>query len=579
MRTRQVLATIGKVVCWLAGAGCAPGSEPLSASHGKRPQCEGLAGPANAFPADRGPVPEARGQDSRPAFRKRKRGRALRALPSNSPAAFGTPIEMISTRTLVLYDDAGAWGSLGELYALAAGHLASHFGTWSAMRVADYQPGDMLRFTATIYIGSTYDQPLPVAFLDDVLSDARPVVWMYDNIWQLANRAQGFAGTYGWDPWDFDTGPIDTVLYKGVTLSREATNGSGIMRYRTVDPARASVLASAVRADGTSLPWALRAKNLTYIGEIPFTYIDETDRYLAFCDLLFDALAPATPELHQALVRIEDVSAKSSPAALMAIADYLHGEGVPFSIALIPLYVDPRGVANGGVPERVPLSSAPAVVGAIEYMIARGGTVVMHGYTHQYEDEDNPYTGVSAADFEFWRAHVDAADYVVYDGHVGLDSPSWAATRVSDAFQEITSAGLSAPTIFEYPHYAGSATDSQVIVHSLSTAFHRGLYFGGTLSGAVDESRTLGQFFPYVVRDIYGFRLLPETLGAYVPVGYNHHPSRLATDIVAAAEAQRVIRDNVAGFYFHPFEPLAALQSIVQGLEAAGYTFVSPADL
>jgi len=51
------------------------------------------------------------------------------------------------------------------------------------------------------------------------------------------------------------------------------------------------VLAECVRADNTTFPWAVRSGNVTYIGEIPFAYMTEGDRYLIFCDLLFDALA------------------------------------------------------------------------------------------------------------------------------------------------------------------------------------------------------------------------------------------------------------------------------------------------
>ena len=47
------------------------------------------------------------------------------------------------------------------------------------------------------------------------------------------------------------------------------------------------------RAPGTAtIPWAIRSSNLTYIGEIPLTYMNETDRYLAFSDLLFSVLEP-----------------------------------------------------------------------------------------------------------------------------------------------------------------------------------------------------------------------------------------------------------------------------------------------
>src|SRR5262249_23843259 len=159
----------------------------------------------------------------------------------------------------------------------------------------------------------------------------------------------------------------------------------------------------------TTFPWALRSKNLTYVGEIPFAYMTANDRYLAFADFLFDALAPATAERHRALVRIEDVSAVEDPAALRAIADYLSSQMIPFSVAVIPKYVDPLGVYNDGVPETHRLSAFGSVTNALRYMMLKGGKLIMHGDTHQYSNVANPYDGVSADDVEFYRTHIDAA--------------------------------------------------------------------------------------------------------------------------------------------------------------------------
>jgi len=53
---------------------------------------------------------------------------------------------------------------------------------------ASYKTGQLKQYTAAIYIGSTYDEPLPTAFLDDVYGATTPVIWAYDNIWQLTAR-------------------------------------------------------------------------------------------------------------------------------------------------------------------------------------------------------------------------------------------------------------------------------------------------------------------------------------------------------------------------------------------------------
>jgi uncharacterized protein YdaL len=349
------------------------------------------------------------------------------------------------------------------------------------------------------------------------------------------------------------------------------------MEPSALDPTRATVLATAVRADGTTLPWALRARNLTYIGEIPFAYIEGEDRYLAFCDLLFDALEPEAAERHRALVRIEDVSAETDPEALAALGDLLISEGVPFSIALIPLNLDPLGVYSGGEPTAAGLVDRPELLAVVQSLAAQGATIVMHGYTHQYRDVPNPYSGASADDFEFFRAHVDGSDNVIYDGPVEEDPATWAHERVDAGLVELNTAAIAAPTIFEYPHYAGSAADSRALAQRFGTVYHRGLYFGGGLTGGPDvPGHMLGQFFPYPVTDVFGWRVIPENIGNYEPEPFNNHPARLVPDLLRTAEANLVVRDGFASFYFHPYHGVSLLRELVQGIRARGYTFVSP---
>lgn len=510
---------------------------------------------------------------------------AFAAKPSRPKPTPTTP----AATTLVLYDTSGAFGHLGELYAMQTANLVSHFGTWKAEPVSAYTAGKMSAYKAVVYIGSTYDEPLPQAFLDDVIGGQTPVLWMYDNIWHLGARA-GFAEKYGWTPSTFDTSEVLKVRYKGQELTRHPANAGGIMTYGLFDSTRVTTVAEAVRTDGTSFPWAVRSQNLTYIGELPFAYMTERDRYLIFSDMLFDLLAPQTTERHRALVRLEDVGPDADPNALRAIADYLHSEGVPFSVATYTVYKDPKGFYNGGVPEEIRLRDRPDVVDALKYMVSKGGTLLMHGYTHQYGDAgnpliNNPYNGVSGDDFEFFTAHVDEQNYVRYDGPVPEDSTRWALDRVDAATREYKAVGLGTPTIFEFPHYAGSAVDYKAIGSRFSTRYERGLYFGGVLSGApVDHSRMVGQFFPYVVTDVYGTKVLPENMGDYSPQEYNNHPARFPADLVENARANLVVRDGFASFFFHPFLAtqegnVESLRQIVEGVKSLGYTFVPATSL
>ena len=198
----------------------------------------------------------------------------------------------------------------------------------------------------------------------------------------------------------------------------------------------------------------MRVGRVTFVAEVPFTYTGFDDRYLAVADLLFDLLAPSTEVRHRALVRIEDVGPHSDPAQLRSIADYLSSRNVPFAVAVFPVYDDAAGVYSGGVPVHKTLSGAPLVVDALRYMVAHGGTLIMHGYTHGFAGAPNPY-GVSAEDYEFYRAHLDAAGTVVLDGPVPGDSAEWALGRLAAARQEWTAAGLTPPDIWEFPPLHG----------------------------------------------------------------------------------------------------------------------------
>ena len=301
------------------------------------------------------------------------------------------------------------------------------------LRFGDRRAGRRLRsgqvndYTATIYLGSTYNEPIPTAFLNDVLTTTHPVIWAGDNIWQLSGTEGSAADTafkaaYGWDPSNSYFDSVDnplTVSYKGQTFTRNSDNGPDVLGPDITTPSLVSVLASAnctnssgapvncapiAQSTGTSFPWAIRSANLTYVGEIPFSYIGETDRYVAFSDLLFPALAPTATPSHVALVRLEDVSATDDPSQITAIAAYLKSQGVPFSVNVIPQYLDPNGYYNNGVPVSESIGQSPSMVAALKTAIADGAVLNQEGYTHQYSNVANPYNGVSGDDAEFYRA-------------------------------------------------------------------------------------------------------------------------------------------------------------------------------
>jgi uncharacterized protein YdaL len=481
-------------------------------------------------------------------------------------------------RALILYDHSGKWGWTGSLDATFTANLVGHFGTWKAQPASEYTAGELDRYTATIYLGSLFGQRLPRALLDDVLHTQRPVIWVGYNIGELEDRAPDFRDRYGWRTSFLDRSPVATVRYKGTPLTRWTRNDAGIMGYSSVDRSHARVLARAVRADGSTFPWAVRSRNLTYIGEMPYRYTAETDRVLVFDDLLFDALAPRTRERHRALVRLEDINPVSDASQLRRAADYLHSKGIPFGFGVSPYYRDPQG--HEDPPHELRLRNSPKVIAAIKYLERKGGVLVEHGYTHQWDGGSNPYDGQTGDDVEFYRV-TESEDGEIHDvGPLPEDSVAWSEHRIVAANQEFAASGIGAPEIFEFPHYTASASAYRAVRNRFAVRWERSNYFPGLVGeGPIRYGHIEGQFFPYVVHDVYGSKVVPENLGSIAPSTWHTYKERLPADLVRAARANLVVRDGFASFYFHPFLALEYLKRTVEGIERLGYRFVSPAAL
>jgi len=90
-------------------------------------------------------------------------------------------------RILVIYDADAVLGWQAKLHALCLTNLLGHFSTSVTEKEIDqYLPGEMESYEATFYLGSTYQNMLPDAFLKDVLKTSRTICWLGYNLWHLA---------------------------------------------------------------------------------------------------------------------------------------------------------------------------------------------------------------------------------------------------------------------------------------------------------------------------------------------------------------------------------------------------------
>lgn len=515
-------------------------------------------------------------------------------------------------KTLIVYDNpAGSeFSKLGMIFAIMLKNLLGHFESDAELLpVQSYVAGKMQGFDAIFYMGSYYGNLLPAAFLKDVSNTKKTVVWFNYNLTQLAwSPAYGFREKFGFDYSNLrglnavptaanpEPGFFDTVSYKGKSFVKHYVfnKATGIINAdpdigvtTVVDAAKAAVLVSVSNPKtGETAPYITRSGNFWYVADMPFSFIGPRDRYLVLADLLHDMLGINHAQSHKAMVRLEDVGAKVSVQAMQTLTDYMHSKKIPFSIAVIPRYVDPLGVFNGGVAQAIPLSQATQLKTALNYALPRGGEIVMHGHTHQYSNIRDPHTGVSGHDYEFWN--------IVTNAPVAEDSTAWVLGQLNAGLAELTGNGYT-PVAWETPHYHASAVASKAIAQVFRTTYQRVVYFTAdqpNFNPVPNKDFAMGQIFPYVIKkDYYGQRIIPESLGniQYDVNTFDSTSNSLHTwqDIVTNAEYGKTVRDGFASFFFHPFllEPAAGVpgfedfQKVITGITNLGYTWVSPSQV
>ena len=517
--------------------------------------------------------------------------------------------QTVVPKTLVLYDapPGTEFEKLGMGYAIMLRNLLGHFDAQvDLVPVQNYTAGKVNAYDATFYLGAYYGNSLPASFLSDAATTQKTLVWFKYNIWDLAwdasynfqaTRGFGFSGLRGMNSAPTATNPepgfFDTVNYKNkpfvkyykfdsVTGVVNADPDIGVTGVTDATKATALVNVSNTKS-GEVAPYVMRSGKFWYFADMPFSYIGPRDRYLVLTDMLHDILGISHPESHKALVRLEDVGALVSVQAMKTLTDYLYGKRIPFSVATIPYYVDSLGAYNGGVPQYVPLAQATNLKKALNYAKARGGEIVMHGYTHQYAKMKNPHTGVSGDDYEFWN--------IVANSPVAEDSTSWVLGRLNAGVTDLVKNGFS-PVAWEAPHYHGSALSSKAAASVFNTTYQRVVYFTAdkpNFNAATSKDFGVGQIFPYVIKkDYYGQRVLPESLGNIEydirTIDPTSNYNYTWQDIVTNAQYALTVRDGYASFFFHPFwlEPelgvpgFADFQKLIDGITQLGFTWIAP---
>ena len=533
-----------------------------------------------------------------------------------------------SNDVLILYDDSSAYGSMGLKNAMFLQNLLGHFGSLqvTAKPVSTYVAGEMQSVRAVFYLGTVYDalsqygngsveEEAYYAFYNDVVTTGRNVIWMNYNLnllesYQSTHNPNGmsFAQQFGFKFKAVTQGDFNRVTYKNTELYKGvipfATPGvnvslckdEGSHRYACeletnevsiVDTTKVVVDAttySTLNPSTPTTPYVVHGNHFWFVGDVPFSYMSEEDRYLAFSDLLHDMVEIPHTEVHKAIMRLEDVDARTELADLNAIANYMQGKGIPFSVATIPQYEDPLGVENGGVATTELLSNS--VIGQrLKELYDQGAIyIVQHGTTHQFynsisdpvDEIKNPYNGLSGDDFEFMRVvEVDPNQPYLYLHPTMNDSAQLAKDRILAGKAILDNLGVTA-FCWEAPHYMAGPNHYRGIKEVYPVQYARVLYYPFENSNDINKKyKFIGQFYPYMIqKDLYGYKIIPENIHNIEDAPNTGYRPLFPADTIRFAQKLKVVRDGVASFFYHPYLQAGYLQQIVEGLEAEGYQFV-----
>lgn len=423
-------------------------------------------------------------------------------------------------------------------------NLLGHFKTLVDIRgVNTYLHQDMAQFDAVFYIGFDQHATIPTVLAQDILKANKTIVWINTGISDFSNNF-GMSAKFGFKIIGYQEHSVYDHVISDEKIFTKGT--AAINLIKVVDANKVQIIARAFNDKSKKeTPYIVRSGNFWYVADSPFRLADETDRYLLFADLLHEILNEKHPALHSAIIRIEDINPNSSPEQVRDMAECLANRNIPFLIGVSPFYINPTEGT------RFSLSERPDMVDALKYAVEKGGTIVMHGTTHQYR-------GLTGDDCEFWDA--------LSAKPISDETEENISSKIETGINEFMKNGLY-PLLWETPHYTASILSYNIIAKYFSTACEQVI--------AMDDKEE-GQYFPYIIyKSIYGQKIYPENLG-YVPMSPIIDTERVYINKILK-NAQMIhssVRDGIASFYYHSFLRTDLLEELVDGIKDMGFEFV-----
>lgn len=266
------------------------------------------------------------------------------------------------------------------------------------------------------------------------------------------------------------------------------------------------------------------------------------------------------------LFRLEDIAPGylyNDPEALeklRILTDYLYSENIPFHVAWVPRYIDPRTSSklDDDLAEQNNILNADFIF-TLDYMIEKNGLVGLHGYTHQYGNSE------SVGGSEFNAYPNDGIPGTVQYTQGRADMAIAAAKKLDIPY-----------SFFEVPHYAISTKLSKVLEKRFDIFYGPYPSTPNQINVSKSEDNT-AIYVPTPLDYVNNKNDAPnmlhkiETLKPGVLASFFYHPYLEFEDIKISKSAD--------GYPLYAYAETSILHQIIELFNNKGFKFITVNDL
>jgi uncharacterized protein YdaL len=431
-----------------------------------------------------------------------------------------------SKKVLLIYDARQYFGYVEDVVT-SYRELLGHFDVdVFEQHQRDYRKGQLSGYDYVFIMGIEGDFSNS-DLVNDLIKTEKTLCWIGRGIDKLLKDNENITFKY--------KGKSDNIV--NISYKDKSFNIGRVDELAIVDGLSQNTEVYSWLSDGNKMyPYILRENNFWYVSKAE---IYPTLFYI-FSDVLYDIFDEHDIQSSKVFIRLEDVHPFRDTEKLRAIGEYLNSKNIPFMIAMIPAYKSPDSSYI------TTMSEKPEFVETMKYLQELGGSIILHGYTHQGFGGE-----LSGEGYEFWDG--------INDSPLDLDMEKWIHERIGLGVQESVKNSIY-PLAFEAPHYAICQKGYGILKNYFST------YCGHIQTS--DQGFTTTSY-PYNLYNTQLFnKLVPENLG-YIDV---NNPLAI-NEIENNMNRVSVVRGFTAGVFYHPYIDIKYLKEIVEFIEAQDIEF------